>query len=444
MPPCGTTSPLPTGPTQRVEDGNAAVHKKSSESPSTSESPSERNRGIPRVADVVANREFRGLWLAEALSIGGDQLAKVALAIMVYDRTDSALWAALVYAMTFLPALAGGLGLSQLADRVPRRRLLVGSALVQATLVAAMTLPGMPLVLLCALVFLVSLVSAPANAAQNAITREAFDDDAHYLRSQDLRGITMNMMMLLGLAGGGLLVTLIGTRTALAIDAVTFLIAAWLVYTGVRWRPSAGGAEHGWFGGARLMASDRKLRVLLGLALLVGLTVVPEGLAAPLADQLGAPDHAVGWLLAADPLGFVIGTFVLSHYVPAHVRLRLIGPLAAASAAVLIAFVTEPTMPFALALLALSGATGAYIITVIATVNTSVPNGMRGSVIGVSHASLRVVQGLGVALGGAIAEWLGSASHTVTAAGVLGLALAVPLAVSWWRLSKTPWRDPAT
>lgn len=430
------------------------MHKKSSESPSAStsqrepesrdesESTSERNRGIPRVVDVVANPEFRGLWLAEALSIAGDQLAKVALAIMVYDRTESALWAALVYAMTFLPALAGGLGLSQLADRVPRRTLLVGSALVQAMLVGLMTIPGMPLVLLCALVFLVSLVSAPANAAQNATTREVFDDDALYLRSQDLRGITMNVMMLLGLAGGGVLVTLIGTQAALAIDAATFLVAAWLVYSGVTWRPSAAGDEHGWFDGARLMASDRKLRVLLGLALLAGLTVVPEGLAAPLADQLGAPDHAVGWLLAADPLGFIIGAFVLSHYVPAHVRLRLIGPLAVASPAVLIAFVAQPTMPFALALLALSGATGAYIITVIATVNTSVPNGVRGSVIGVSHASLRVVQGLGVALGGAVAEWLGSASHTVTIAGVLGIVIAVPLAATWWQLSKTPGHRP--
>lgn len=398
---------------------------------------------MPRVAEVVANPEFRGLWLAEALSIGGDQLAKVALAIMVYDRTDSALWAALVYAMTFLPALAGGLGLSQLADRFPRRTLLIGAALTQAGLVGLMTIPGMPLVLLCALVFLVSLVSAPANAAQNAIAREAFDDDALYLRSQDVRGITMNLMMLLGLAGGGVLVTLIGTRTALAIDAATFVVAAWLVYTGVRWRPSAGGQQHGWFDGARLMASDRKLRVLLGLALLVGLTVVPEGLAAPLADQLGAPDHAVGWLLAADPLGFVVGTFVLSHFVPAHIRLRLIGPLAIASCGVLIAFAAQPTMPFALALLALSGATGAYIITVIATVNTSVPNGVRGSVIGFGHASLRVVQGLGVALGGAVAEGIESASYTVTAAGVLGLALAIPLAASWWRLSKTPQHEPA-
>src|SRR3982074_2732831 len=66
---------------------------------------------------TLANVEYRTLWFAEAQSSAGDQLAKVALAILVYGRTNSALWAAIVYALTFLPALAGGLRLAPLADR---------------------------------------------------------------------------------------------------------------------------------------------------------------------------------------------------------------------------------------------------------------------------------------------------------------------------------------
>lgn len=391
-------------------------------------------RTIPRVTDVLGNTEFRGLWLAEALSVAGDQLAKVALAIMVFDRTGSALWAALVYAMTFLPALAGGLGLAQLADRHPRRSLLAGCALTQAALVALMTIPGMPLVVLCGLVFLVSLVTAPANAAQNAMTREVFTDDASYLRSQDLRGITMNTMMLLGLAVGGLLVAAIGTRWALAIDAMTFLAAAAIVRRLVHWRPSAGNPEDGWFDGARLVWSDRRLRALLAMAMLVGLTVVPEGLAAPLAHQLDAPDHAVGWLLAADPLGFIIGAFVLSHYLPAEARLRLIGPLSVTSAAVLIGFGLQPSLPLALVLLALSGATGAYILTVGATFTAWVSNDLRGAAGGVYRTVLRVAQGVGVAAGGAAAEWIGSSTNAVAIAGVLGVGLAIPIWLTWHRL----------
>ncbi len=393
---------------------------------------------IPRFSRVVANREFRGLWLAEALSIAGDQLAKVALAILVYQRTASPLWSAVVYAMTFLPALFGGLGLSQLADRFPRRTLLIWCILAQAALVGIMVIPGMPLPVLCALVFFVAMLSAPTNAAQNATAREAFDDDAEYLRSQDLRGITTNTMMLLGLAGGGLLVTAVGVPWALAIDAATFVLAAVIIHLTVRWRPAAGSPEDGWFAGARITASDPHLRVLFAMALLVGLTVVPEGLAAPIAAQMDEPDVAVGWLLAADPLGFVIGAFVFSHYASPATRLRLMGPLAVISSAALLGFAVQPPLVVALLLLAASGASGAYILTVAATVNSSVANNVRGSVMGLFRTALRVTQGLGVALGGVVATAIGSATGTVALAGALGVLAATAVAVAWARQRVRP------
>jgi len=393
---------------------------------------------IPRFSRVVANREFRGLWLAEALSIAGDQLAKVALAILVYQRTASPLWSAVVYAMTFLPALFGGLGLSQLADRFPRRTLLIWCILAQAALVGIMAIPGMPLPVLCALVFFVAMLSAPTNAAQNATAREAFDDDAEYLRSQDLRGITTNTMMLLGLAGGGLLVTAVGVPWALAIDAATFVLAAVIIHLTVRWRPAAGSPEDGWFAGARITASDPHLRVLFAMALLVGLTVVPEGLAAPIAAQMDEPDVAVGWLLAADPLGFVIGAFVFSHYASPATRLRLMGPLAVISSAALLGFAVQPPLVVALLLLAASGASGAYILTVAATVNSSVANNVRGSVMGLFRTALRVTQGLGVALGGVVATAIGSATGTVALAGALGVLAATAVAVAWARQRVRP------
>ena len=45
--------------------------------------------------DVFAVREFRALWLSQILSAGGDRLALVALALLVYDRTRSPLLAAI-------------------------------------------------------------------------------------------------------------------------------------------------------------------------------------------------------------------------------------------------------------------------------------------------------------------------------------------------------------
>ena len=41
---------------------------------------------------VFAVREYRAVWLADLLSVAGDQLARVALAVLVYGRTGSAAW----------------------------------------------------------------------------------------------------------------------------------------------------------------------------------------------------------------------------------------------------------------------------------------------------------------------------------------------------------------
>ena len=79
---------------------------------------------------ALRGREFRALWLAEALSVFGDQVARVALALLVYARTDSAALTALTYALTFVPTILGGCLLSGLADCYPRRTVIVVTDLV--------------------------------------------------------------------------------------------------------------------------------------------------------------------------------------------------------------------------------------------------------------------------------------------------------------------------
>jgi MFS family permease len=387
--------------------------------------------------DVLANSEFRALWLAESQSTAGDQLAKVALMVLVYARTGSALWAAGVYALTFLPALAGGLGLSQVADRFPRRTVLTVCSAGQALCFAVMAIPGMPLAVLCVLIVLAQFLLAPANAAQNALTREVFDDDEVYVRSQDLRQISTNTLQLLGLAAGGLLITVIGTSWALGIDALSCLLAAATVWFLVSHRPSPGGEFTSWFAATGWVLAQRRMRVLFILSWLVGLAVIPEGLAAPLADELNSGAASIGWLLAADPLGFIIGAYLLSRFFTAQVRLRMIGLLCSVSLALLLGFLLHPNLPVALALLVVSGATGSYHISVISAVSTWTPPEMRGGTNGFFRTGLRVSQGLGIALGGLVAQLLGSSSLTIGLCALAGLLISVPASIGWARLRPT-------
>src|SRR6202021_3903289 len=106
---------------------------------------------------VFAVSEFRALWTAQVLSVAGDQLARVALTLLVFARTHSALLAAITFAVSIVPAFVGGLTLSGLADRLPRRQVMIASDLIRVVLVAIMAIPGLPVFLMICIFGVVTL-----------------------------------------------------------------------------------------------------------------------------------------------------------------------------------------------------------------------------------------------------------------------------------------------
>jgi len=183
-------------------------------------------------------REYRFLWLADVQSLLGDQLARVALSVLVYDRTRSALVTAVVYALSFLPALVGSVLLGPLADRLPRRSVLVGGDLIRAALLGLMTLPNMPVPVLGALLVLVVLVGTPWSAAESALVVDVLTA-REYALGIGLRAATGQAAQVAGFAVGGIAVAALGARGALALDTATFLISAMIIRLGVHSRPAA-------------------------------------------------------------------------------------------------------------------------------------------------------------------------------------------------------------
>jgi len=125
--------------------------------------------------------EFRALWMAQLLSVVGDQLARVALTVLVYDRTRSALLAAITFALSIVPTFIGGMTLAWLADRYPRRRVMIACDLVRGAIVLVMAIPGLPLAALVSLLFLVTLIEAPFTAARAAIFPDVLSGDRYVM-----------------------------------------------------------------------------------------------------------------------------------------------------------------------------------------------------------------------------------------------------------------------
>ncbi|WP_103335779.1 MFS transporter [Amycolatopsis sp. CA-126428] len=389
--------------------------------------------GVTRSAFAV--RGFRLLWLAGLLSVAGDQLARVALSILVFQRTGSAALSAATYALSMLPALVSGALLSWLADRYPRRRVMVACDGIRAGLVAVMAVPAVPLPLMAGLLVLVQLAEAPFSAAQGAVLPELLG--SRYEAGQTVHQVTTQLCLVLGFAAAAFVVTGVGAHAALAVDAATFAASGLLIRAGLGRHPppAAAGHEATWWrriaAGAVAVSRDRTLGTLVWLGWLALFTVVPEGLAVPFAQQAGVGGEWIGVLLAAEPAGAVVGALLLRR-VARPVRVRALGVLAVGTAAPLVAFWGRPTLGTALALLFVSGLCSAYQVTAGATFVQLSPPRVRGRTLGFARTGMIAGQGLGIVAGGVLAQLVGPAA-AIAWAGTAGALVALAAAAAWAR-----------
>lgn len=396
--------------------------------------------------DVLRVREFRVLWLADAQSSVGDQVGRVALSLLVFERTSSAVLTALTYALTFLPALVGGALLSSLADQLPRRQVMVVSTSVRAGLFALMAVPSMPLWIICLLLILAVLGEAPFTAAESAMMPSILEGD-HYVVGTGLRTITYQIAQLAGFAGGGIAIAVIGAREGLLLDALTFVLSTVFILFGVKARPAANLAQDdaepdgrrfkpaSFLAGFRIVFSSPKLRALVGLAWLCGVYVVPEGVAAPYAARISGGATAVGLLMAAMPTGTALGTYLFVRWVPPASRSAWMGPLGMASGVPLVACAFLPNLVVSLLLWAASGLFFCYQVQVVTEFVRDVPDAQRGQAVGIASSGMLAVQGVGVLVGGWVAGTIG-VGWAVGGSGLVGVVLALCLAIMWRRASR--------
>lgn len=386
-----------------------------------------------RFADVFASREFGALWLAYLLSVAGDQLALVALTVLVFDRTHSPLLTAASYAVSFLPWLAGGLTLAQFADRFPRRAVMIVCDLARMVLAGAMALPVVPLWALIVLLFVITLLDSPFRSARSALVADILTGDRYALGTA-VTQTTNQTGRVAGFAVGGLVVAALGARLALAADAGTFAASAALVAAGVRRRPAPeppgdGARPARMTDGVRLVFADRQLRGLVLLGWLVPFYAVPEALAVPYAHRLGAGATGAGLVFAALPAGAVAGALAFVRLAGPATRLRWMGPLAIASCAVLGVCLARPGLPVSLLVFAAAGALACYQIPANAAFVAAVPAARRGQAFGVANAGIRVGQGAWFVAAGAAAAALGPAT-VIALSGIIGAGVAVVVAAS--------------
>ena len=412
-------------------EGVAAISEETSAgSPPPSDGP-EPAAGAPRATfrDVWAYREFRALWAAQILSVVGDQLARVALTLLVYDRTHSALLAAVTFVASIVPEFVGGVVLAGLADRWPRRDLMIGCDITRAVLVAVMALPVMPVAGLVGLLFVVTLVGAPFSAARAATYPDILAGDTYVLGTA-ITFTTAQAAQVAGFGVGGVVVGIFGIRPSLAADALTFVLSAALTLVWVRRRPAVAhrtGRRGFSMAGLTLVFGTDALRTPMLLGWLAAFTDVYEGVAVPLARQLGGGAAATGAILASGALGTSVGAVAFSRFVGPQTRIRWMAPLAVVACGLLAAFALRPGLAGSLLILTASGVFCCYQLAANAAFVTAAPVDRRSEAFGVAQGGITLGQGTVMVLAGAAAGWL---SPAVVVAGVGALGALAALAIA--------------
>ncbi|MFF3016997.1 MFS transporter [Streptomyces sp. NPDC057939] len=380
--------------------------------------------------EVFRIREFRTVFAAHLLSLLGVVVAEIALTVLVYRATGSPLMSALTFALGFLPYALGGTLLAGLADRLPARRLLVTCDLLCAACAAAMVWPGTPvaglLVLRCAMAFVAPLFQG----ARSASLADILGSGEAFVLGRSLLRMVSQSAQLVGFGLGGLLLTVLAPRGAIALTAAGFLASALLLRLGTRARPArAPGARAAPTGGLRVLLGDRRLRALTLLFWLPPtFVVVPEALLTAYADAIGVGTVTLGILMCALPVGTVAGEVWAGSALTARTRSRIVAPLAALAPLPLLVHAVRPGAPVVLGALLLAGLAHAYTLGLDRMFVDAVPEEVRGRAMTLLGTGMMTFQGVGMALAGLAAEFF-PVHAVVTGAALLGVAVVLPLLV---------------
>ena len=180
---------------------------------------------------LALDARFVAFWLGQTISLFGDRLHQVALAVLVFGVTDSALATALVFLTAALPNLLIAPIAGTFVDRWDLRATMVVSDLLRASLVLLIPVAAQrEIALVFPLVFLITTISVffrPAKAA--TVPRIVRRDDLLAANSLTWTGETMADIA--GYPLAGLFVAFLGTSIGLAfwLDAATYVVSAGLL-----------------------------------------------------------------------------------------------------------------------------------------------------------------------------------------------------------------------
>ncbi|MEV0645581.1 MFS transporter [Phytomonospora sp. NPDC050363] len=275
---------------------------------------------------VLRQRDFGLLWWGGLISLLGSRMLQVAMPITVLELTGSVKAVAAIVAASVVPQLVIGPLVGVLVDRWDRRKILIiANIALAASLMPLLAVHQARDLWICAAVTLLSASIAPfTSTAENALLPRLVDDE-HLPTANTLNSLNNNLARLVGPLVGGVATLWFGLMGVAIADAVTFLAAAGLIalVSGRhRAEPEADTADAPagflrkftveFTDGLKTTFRNRTLLVILVVCavLSVGEGIMGSLFAVWVTDVLHGDAPELGWLIAAQAVGGILGGLV--------------------------------------------------------------------------------------------------------------------------------------
>jgi MFS family permease len=395
----------------------------------------------PRLTAPLRRPLFRRLAASYALNELGDWMGIIALSVLVFDRTDSALaTAALFLGTRFLPALFAPVLVAH-AERPPPRFALpviyCGEAAAFGTL--ALLADDFSLAPVIALAAIDGALALAGRALTRAVVATALEPTGELRAGNALLNVAFTGGAAVGPALAGLVVAGLGVQSALLLDAVSFYAVAWILFTAGEMpqaEPEPGRMRERVRAGIAYIREEVVLRRILiaqGAAFVFFAAVLPVEVVYA-KETLGTGDTGYGLMLASWGAGMVAGSLIFARVRQASLLYLLLFSTLAVGAGYL-GLAAAPTLAVACVASVVGGAgNGVQWVAAISAVQELTAEAMQARVMSVLESIGAAMPGIGFAVGGAIAAVIGPrTTFLVAGCGVLAIvAVMAPLLGAKW------------
>jgi MFS family permease len=388
------------------------------------------------------NRDFRRLFLASVISLGGDWFLFVAITSLIVETTGRAIDVGLAVLAQELAFFLASPPAGVLVDRLDRRQLMIVCDLARIGICLSFLFVGAGTIWLAyPLLALLSVFGAPFDPASTAATPNLVDP-RDLPTANALNGSLWGTMLAVGAGLGGVVATVFGRDAAFVIDAVSFGVSAVLLL-GIR-RPFAEAREAGNEHPKMLDATievlhyargDHRVLALIGVKAGFGLAAGVLALIPVFGvDVFGRGEIGVGVLMAARGVGALIGPFI-GHRISGEGHRRLYGAIGLALAVFGLSYMALGLAPSlwiaAIVILVAHLGGGAQWVLSTFGLQVLVPDHIRGRIFAVDFAMIT----LSLAISSIVAAAIADSAGPRVAALIVG-AMALVWSITWSLLTR--------